>query len=118
MTEPIGRPTSPMSQIAATDTVSGIFQVTVVGSRFIGIDSKSLMRFDTFLLQPQPENVHDPNAIAVLAMVEGEYHRVGWVARDSQKDVPEIQKESGEVFKVFSAYMETRNAINIYLLKD
>ena len=87
-----------------------IFQITVVGSRFIGMESKQLLECDTMKLVPDPENEYDKNAIAVLR----DDKRVGWVSRNTQKEVPALPKE-GESFQVVSSYMETRNAITINL---
>ena len=85
---------------------SKVFQVTIVGSRFIGIESSQLLNYNEFTLKPDPKNVHDPGAVAVLVRDK----RVGWVAKTSQKDLPELRLEGSEC-EVISSYMDTPNAI-------
>lgn len=83
----------------------------IVGSRFIGVESRHLLGLTELVLEPQPDNEHDSNAIAVISNGK----RVGWVAKTSQKDVPMLS--GATEFETINVYLETRNAITATLVK-
>lgn len=97
--------------------MSSYFGVVVVGSRFLGMESKELLSEHSFKLVPEPTNKYDPNAILVLKKGSNGFQPCGHVARTSQKEVPELPPE-GEVFEVRTSYLESINAVFVHFVRE
>ena len=97
--------------------MSSYFGVVVVGSRFLGIESKDLLSEHSFKLVPEPTNDYDPKAILVLKKGSNGFQPCGHVARTSQKEVPNLPPD-GELFKVRTSYMESVNAVFVHFVFD
>jgi hypothetical protein len=78
----------------------GRYTVAVVGESFRnydGTDRQQIIRNcrvgDPILLEPEPANRHDKNAIAVLLATTG--RQIGYISRDNAKWIGEVLRKGG-----------------------
>lgn len=95
--------------------MSSYFGVVVVGSRFLGIESRELLSEASFKLVREQTNEYDPKAILVLKNGPNGFQPCGHVSRHSQKDVPDLPTD-GEVFAVRTSYLESINALFVHFV--
>ena len=96
--------------------MSSYFGALIVGSRFLGIQSKELLKETCFKLKPEPTNKYDKNAVLVLKRGEsGLFQPCGHVARNYLKDLPPLDEE-GQSFEVRTSYLETANSVYAHFI--
>lgn len=89
------------------------FIATVVGNNFRPKEAKdvmdSLVVGEEVVLEPEPDNAYDANAVKVLADDEdGEQHHIGYIERTANAELAEWLNNGGAVTAVICGWASTR----------